>query len=216
MLIRIGACVRHRHYIKERTKNAQFIIISLRNNMFELADRLVGIYKTDNCTKTVTINPHAMAGTSVVRVFLPCHVGIGLPRGPCPSWKRSWFASVVFKFLCTHVLLAVMAVLGVAVCCVLSSERAMCCGSFQEWPHLPRPQRHLLRPSRCECQHSVFSSACACVLRPSHGSMYFLYPCSNQVPHCGYLCVAATTQVHPAAARPTPMRALASSENSAV
>jgi hypothetical protein len=45
------------HYIKERTKNAQFVIISLRNNMFELADRLVGIYKTDNTTKTVTINP---------------------------------------------------------------------------------------------------------------------------------------------------------------
>ncbi len=33
------------HYIKERTKNAQFIIISLRNNMFELCDRLFGIYK---------------------------------------------------------------------------------------------------------------------------------------------------------------------------
>ena len=45
------------HYIKERTKNAQFVIISLRNNMFELADRLVGIYKTDNCTKSVAINP---------------------------------------------------------------------------------------------------------------------------------------------------------------
>ncbi|XP_074657787.1 structural maintenance of chromosomes protein 4-like isoform X2 [Tubulanus polymorphus] len=45
------------HYIKERTKNAQFIIISLRNNMFELADRLVGIYKTENCTKSCTINP---------------------------------------------------------------------------------------------------------------------------------------------------------------
>jgi structural maintenance of chromosome 4 len=29
---------------------------SFRNNMFELADRLVGIYKTDNCTKSVTIN----------------------------------------------------------------------------------------------------------------------------------------------------------------
>ena len=28
--------------------------------MFELADRLVGIYKTDNCTKSVTINPHLM------------------------------------------------------------------------------------------------------------------------------------------------------------
>ncbi len=51
------------HYIKERTKNAQFVIISLRNNMFELADRLVGIYKTDNATKTVTINPrHFVVG----------------------------------------------------------------------------------------------------------------------------------------------------------
>ena len=28
--------------------------------MFELADRLVGIYKTDSCTKSVTINPHQM------------------------------------------------------------------------------------------------------------------------------------------------------------
>lgn len=43
-------CVCHAH-------PAQFVIISLRNNMFELADRLVGIYKTDNTTKTVTINP---------------------------------------------------------------------------------------------------------------------------------------------------------------
>ncbi|KAJ3029888.1 UNVERIFIED_CONTAM: hypothetical protein HDU68_010775 [Siphonaria sp. JEL0065] len=46
------------NYIKERTKNAQFIIISLRNNMFELADRLVGIYKTENTTKSITINPN--------------------------------------------------------------------------------------------------------------------------------------------------------------
>ncbi len=49
------------HYIKERTKDAQFVIISLRNNMFELADRLVGIYKTNNTTKTVAINPGAFA-----------------------------------------------------------------------------------------------------------------------------------------------------------
>ena len=28
--------------------------------MFELADRLVGIYKTYNCTKSVTINPEAV------------------------------------------------------------------------------------------------------------------------------------------------------------
>ncbi|KAK8334912.1 hypothetical protein V6Z11_A09G019200 [Gossypium hirsutum] len=47
------------HYVKDRTKDAQFIIISLRNNMFELADRLVGIYKTDNCTKSITINPNS-------------------------------------------------------------------------------------------------------------------------------------------------------------
>ena len=46
-------------YIKERTRNAQFVIISLRNNMFELADRLVGIYKTHNATKSVAINPAA-------------------------------------------------------------------------------------------------------------------------------------------------------------
>jgi hypothetical protein len=73
------------NYIKERTRNAQFVIISLRNNMFELADRLVrisshplpshplpshlipshpissqvGIYKTDNATKAVAIDPAA-------------------------------------------------------------------------------------------------------------------------------------------------------------
>lgn len=42
---------------QEQTKNAQFIIISLRNNMFEIADRLIGIYKTHNTTKSVPINP---------------------------------------------------------------------------------------------------------------------------------------------------------------
>jgi structural maintenance of chromosome 4 len=45
------------NYIKERTQNAQFIIISLRNNMFELGDRLVGIYKTSNISNSITINP---------------------------------------------------------------------------------------------------------------------------------------------------------------
>ncbi|XP_023935989.2 structural maintenance of chromosomes protein 4 [Bicyclus anynana] len=43
------------NYIKERTKNAQFIIISLRYNMFEVSNRLVGIYKTEDCTKSITI-----------------------------------------------------------------------------------------------------------------------------------------------------------------
>lgn len=56
------------NYIKDRTKNAQFVIISLRNNMFELADRLVGIYKTNDATKSITINPKAFeAATAGVR-----------------------------------------------------------------------------------------------------------------------------------------------------
>lgn len=61
------------NYIKERTRNAQFIIISLRNNMFELADRLVGIYKTHNCTKSITIDPRAF-GVQESK----------LPVGSCP------------------------------------------------------------------------------------------------------------------------------------
>jgi structural maintenance of chromosome 4 len=47
------------NYIKERTQNAQFIVISLRNHMFELADLLVGIYKTHDQSKSVAINPNA-------------------------------------------------------------------------------------------------------------------------------------------------------------
>lgn len=44
------------NYIKERTKNTQFIVISLRSNMFELADYLVGIYKTHNCSHCVALD----------------------------------------------------------------------------------------------------------------------------------------------------------------
>ena len=49
------------NYIKQRTQNAQFLVISLRNFMFEIADRLVGIYKTDNQTKSVYIDPSSFA-----------------------------------------------------------------------------------------------------------------------------------------------------------
>ena len=71
------------NYIKDRTKNAQFIIISLRwvcscvqardmvtktplhsNDMFELSHRLIGIYKTANATRSekhLAIDcPHAL------------------------------------------------------------------------------------------------------------------------------------------------------------
>jgi structural maintenance of chromosome 4 len=71
------------HYIKERTKNAQFVIISLRNNMFELADRLVGIYKTYNQTKSVTIDPKSF-GVNIrengIVSATPAHTGNGKRR----------------------------------------------------------------------------------------------------------------------------------------
>lgn len=47
-------------YIKKRTKDAQFIIISLRNNMFQLADKLVGVYKTYDKTKIIHFIPTKM------------------------------------------------------------------------------------------------------------------------------------------------------------
>ena len=74
------------HYIKERTKDAQFVIISLRNNMFELADRLVGIYKTDNATKSVAINPGAYGSGREARqrALLQARAGASCPPWPAP------------------------------------------------------------------------------------------------------------------------------------
>lgn len=43
-------------FIKNRTKEAQFIVISLRNEMFEKSDLLVGVYKNDNISRTISIN----------------------------------------------------------------------------------------------------------------------------------------------------------------
>ncbi|KAJ3881366.1 P-loop containing nucleoside triphosphate hydrolase protein [Lentinula edodes] len=48
------------NYIKDRTKNAQLIIISLRNDMFELSHRLIGIYKTANVTQSISIDNHTL------------------------------------------------------------------------------------------------------------------------------------------------------------
>ncbi|KAM0679393.1 Structural maintenance of chromosomes protein 4 [Binucleata daphniae] len=44
------------NYVYEKTKNAQFLIISLRNDIFEKANILVGVYKNDNLSKTVVFN----------------------------------------------------------------------------------------------------------------------------------------------------------------
>ncbi|KAL3101394.1 hypothetical protein niasHT_021512 [Heterodera trifolii] len=49
------------NYLLERTRNAQFIVISLRNQMYEKANRLIGIYKVRDCTKNVVVNPSAMS-----------------------------------------------------------------------------------------------------------------------------------------------------------
>ena len=44
-------------FMKERTKSAQLIVISLRNHMYELSNQLVGIYKTADTTKTIFVVP---------------------------------------------------------------------------------------------------------------------------------------------------------------
>ncbi|KAL8447828.1 hypothetical protein Emed_004123 [Eimeria media] len=63
----IDAALDHRNvailgaFILQKTRDAQFIIISLRNQLFELANRLVGIYKTFDATKSVTLDPARLA-----------------------------------------------------------------------------------------------------------------------------------------------------------
>ena len=47
-------------YIKGQTKNAQFIVVSLRYQMFEVADQLVGIYKTKDVSHSLCISPFSL------------------------------------------------------------------------------------------------------------------------------------------------------------
>ncbi|KAI9330264.1 RecF/RecN/SMC [Zopfochytrium polystomum] len=75
------------NYIKERTRNAQFVIISLRNNMFELADRLVGIYKTSDTTKSISINPSTPAFHVAIHPSMPRCEDLGPMR--LESWIQS-------------------------------------------------------------------------------------------------------------------------------
>lgn len=50
--------------LKTGAKDAQFIVISLRNGMFEQADRLVGVWKIGQCTRSVAIDPHQFSISS--------------------------------------------------------------------------------------------------------------------------------------------------------
>ncbi|KOB59169.1 hypothetical protein PFHG_00928 [Plasmodium falciparum HB3] len=58
------------HYIQTKTRNAQFIVISLRNQMFELCDRMIGIYKTNDITKCITLNPHQCTMLNIPNIKL--------------------------------------------------------------------------------------------------------------------------------------------------
>ncbi|TFK56417.1 hypothetical protein OE88DRAFT_1741296 [Heliocybe sulcata] len=64
------------NYIKDRTKNAQFIIISLRNDMFELSHRLIGIYKTANQTRSLSIDNRALTAVPVNTVPLSTSLSV--------------------------------------------------------------------------------------------------------------------------------------------
>ncbi|TBU10607.1 chromosome segregation protein SMC [Hamiltosporidium tvaerminnensis] len=44
------------NFIVEKTKNTQFLVISLRNDMFELANVFLGVYKNNNCSKSIVVN----------------------------------------------------------------------------------------------------------------------------------------------------------------
>lgn len=48
------------NYIKGETRNAQFIVVSLRYQMFEVADQLVGIYKTKDVSHSLCVSPYSL------------------------------------------------------------------------------------------------------------------------------------------------------------
>ncbi|CAI2193113.1 12085_t:CDS:2, partial [Funneliformis geosporum] len=57
------------NYIKERIRDAQFIVISLHDNMSELADHLVGVFKTDDQSKSVTFNPRKFQELTLSKIL---------------------------------------------------------------------------------------------------------------------------------------------------
>ena len=73
--------------LQERTKNAEFIIISLRNNMFELADRLIGIYKTHDCTHHVVLDVD-MLSRKIAAASMP-PPALPAPRASQQSTQKS-------------------------------------------------------------------------------------------------------------------------------
>ncbi len=83
--------------IRERTKGGQFIIISLRNNMFELSSRLIGVYKTANCTKSLTIdNTELLAAPPApapVPVATQSRASLAIPASPMATPSQHMVAA---------------------------------------------------------------------------------------------------------------------------
>jgi len=77
------------NYIKERTQNAQFIVISLRNHMFELADLLVGIYKTSDISKCVAITPTSFDTKKPPMMGRPMSSAIPIQEGPAKRQRTA-------------------------------------------------------------------------------------------------------------------------------
>ncbi len=71
-------------YLQRRAKDCQFIIISLRNNMFELANQLVGIYMVNNITNTVVFNPRMMLAKAQSQAYATQPVQDQENRAPNP------------------------------------------------------------------------------------------------------------------------------------
>jgi structural maintenance of chromosome 4 len=58
--------------------------------MFELADRLVGIYKTENATKSVTINPKLVAARAAgLKPVRELHSPPSVPLGDRTNTQNS-------------------------------------------------------------------------------------------------------------------------------
>ena len=53
------------NYLRTRTTNAQFIVVSLRNNMFELANRLIGVFKVHDCASALVIDQEQDDGDEI-------------------------------------------------------------------------------------------------------------------------------------------------------
>ena len=49
-------------YIKEMSATAQFLVISLRSDMFELSETLLGVYKTNNVSRSLVVNVGSAVG----------------------------------------------------------------------------------------------------------------------------------------------------------